>query len=407
MFDIDKILEEKGLNYDTYEQLLDECQSKTHREKDIDWSEISERYNLGWSGDAIRKSSQMPITGGTFVKEYYEQKMAKNGVFSEDEYFAKLDEKKRELEREKIKYRDARNAWQKQNYSAARLETTLSILEDELKEIGKINFDVFPTPVIDGNKEMIITLADLHIGQTFNSAFGEYNADIAKDRLNQYLNKIIEVGELHRVKNVNVVNLADVISGSIHKSIAITNKENVVQQIKLATEYIANFCYELTKKFEKVKYYAITGNHERMDKKDDALHDERYGDIVNWAVSIALHHINNFYYFSHRNIDTGIVDINVLGKTYIGVHGDYDPMTKQGVANLSMFLGFVPYAILRGHLHYSAMNELNGVKVVQSGSLTGAGDSYTIEHRLTGKPSQTLLVCDENGIDCIYNVELK
>ncbi len=53
------------------------------------------------------------------------------------------------------------------------------------------------------------------------------------------------------------------------------------------------------------------------------------------------------------------------------------------------------------------MNELNGVKVVQSGSLTGAGDSYTIEHRLTGKPSQTLLVCDENGIDCIYNVELK
>lgn len=407
MFDIDKILEDKGLNYDTYEQLLDECQSKTHRETDIDWAELSEKYNLGWSGDAIRKSSQMPITGGTFVKEYYEQKMAKNSVFSEDEYFAKLDEKKRELEREKIKYRDARNAWQKQNYSAARLETTLSILEDELKEIGKVNFDVFPTSVIDGNKEMIITLADLHIGQTFNSAFGEYNSDIAKDRLNQYLNKIIEVGELHRVKNVNVVNLADVISGSIHKSIAVTNKENVVQQIKLATEYIASFCHQLTKKFEKVKYYAVTGNHERMDKKDDSLHDERYGDIVNWAVGIALHHIDNFYYFNHRNIDTGIVDINVLGKTYIGVHGDYDSMTKQGVANLSMFLGFVPYAILRGHLHYPAMNELSGVKVVQSGSLAGAGDSYTIEHRLTGKPSQTLLVCDENGIDCIYNVELK
>lgn len=407
MFDIEKILKEKGLDHETYERLLDECQSKTHKEIDIDWSEISDKYNLGWSGDAIRKSSQMPITGGTFVREYYEQKMAKESSLNEDRYFAKLEEKKRELEREKIKYRDERNAWQKQNYNSARLEATLSILEDELKNVGKINFDVFPYPIINGDKEMIISLADLHLGQTFNSVFGEYNSDIAQIRLNKYLLKIYEVANLHNIKKVHVVSLGDQISGSIHKTIAITNKENVIEQIKLSTEIISSFCYELTKKFEVVQFFNVSGNHSRLDKKEDALHDERLDDLIGWAVSLCLSHIENFHYMNHRNIDIGIAEINVCGKTYIATHGDMDAMSRQGVANLSMLLGFIPYAILRGHMHSPAMNEFNGVKMIQSGSLAGSGDNYTIEKRLCGNPSQTLLVCDKSGIDCIYHVELK
>lgn len=407
MFDIENILKGKGLDYDTYEKLLDECQSKTHRETDIDWSEISDKYNLSWSGDAIRKSSQMPITGGTFVKEYYEQKMAKENALNEEKYFAKLEEKKRELEREKIKYRDERNAWQKQNYNTARLEETLSILESELKSIGKVHFDVFPTPTINGNKEMIVSLSDLHIGQTFKSVFGEYNSDIAKLRLNKYLLKIYEVADLYNIKKVHVISLGDQINGSIHKTIAITNKENVVEQIKLSTEIISSFCYELTKKFEIVQFFNVSGNHTRLDKKEDSLHDERLDDLIGWAVSLCLSHIDNFYYMKHRNIDIGIADINVCGKTYIATHGDMDAMSRQGVANISMLLGFIPYAILRGHMHTPAMNEFNGVKIIQSGSLVGSGDDYTIEKRLYGSPSQTLLVCDDNGIDAIYHVELK
>lgn len=406
MFDIEKELKGNGLTNESYEKMLDDFQVKTFRETDKDWSELVEEWGLNYSGDVCRKASQLPLLGGAFVKQYYEEKMAKNSSINEDEYLKKLEEKKREIERLKVQYRDERNAWSKQNYSAARIDTTLSLLENELKSIGSVNFELHPTPSIEGDNELIVCLSDLHIGQTFSSYFGEYNSCIAKKRLNEYLNKVIQVGKLHNAKNINVVNLADSISGSIHKTIAVTNRENVIDQIKLAAEYIANFCYELTKEFENVKYYAVVGNHERIDKKEDAIHDERYGDIINWAVDMILNHIDNFHYFSHRNIDSGIVDINVCGKTYLGVHGDFDPMSKQGVANLSMNIGFIPYAILRGHLHYPAMNELNGVKVVQSGSLAGCGDQYTIEHRLIGNPSQTILVCNENGIECIYNVEL-
>lgn len=404
MFDV-KMLEKYNLDIETYEKILKDCADKQNGILDCDWQDIIEKYDLGIHYDSLRKNCT-GIFGSVVVKEYYEQKMAKENAASEEKYFSKLEEKKRELEREKIKYRDERNAWQKQNYSAARLDATLSILEDELKKIGKVNFGEFTTPIINGNKEMIICLSDLHIGQSFNSIFGEYNSDIAKERLDKYLAKILEVAKLHEVKKAWVVSLGDQISGNIHKSIAITNRENVIDQVKMSTEIISSFCYQLTKAFENVFFYNVSGNHSRIDRKEDAIHDERLDDLIGWAVSLCLDHIENFHYINYRNLDTGIADISVCGKTYIAVHGDMDDMTKQGVANLSMLIGFVPYAILKGHLHYPAMNEINGVKVVQSGSLAGIGDQYTIEKRLCGKPSQTFLVCDKKGIDCIYNVEL-
>ena len=318
----------------------------------------------------------------------------------------KLEEKKRELERLKVQYRDERNAWQKQNYADSRLEETLSILEDELKTLGNTNFAIFPTPVLDSENEMIVCLSDLHIGQTFHSMFGKYNSDIAADRLTKYLSKIVEVGKRHDVHKVHVLGLGDLISGSIHRTIAITNKENVIEQIKLATEYISSFCYELTKVFEVVQFYNVVGNHSRIDKKEDALHDERLDDIIGWAVSLSLSHIENFHYMKHRMLDNGIADLSVCGKFYIAVHGDMDSNSNQGISNLVMALGFMPEAIIKGHMHSPAYREFNGVKMIQSGSLAGSGDDHTLEKRLTGKPSQTLLVCNDGGIECIYNVEL-
>ena len=405
MFDIKKELQEKGLDEQTYEQLLEDCQKKINKEIDLDWSELCEKYNLDWNGDSLRKGN-ISLVGGAFVKQYYDEKYAQSAVVNDDEYLRKLEDKKRELERLRVKYRDERAAWQKQNYADSRLEETLTILEDELKTLGNANFEVHPTPLVDEYNEMIVCLSDLHIGQSFQSIFGKYNSDIAKDRLNQYLNKIIEVAQRHGIYKVHVVGLGDLLSGSIHKTVAITNKENVIEQIKLATEYISSFCYELTKVFQVVQFYNVVGNHSRIDKKEDALHDERLDDIVGWAVTLSLSHIDNFHYMKHRMLDNGIADLSVCGKFYVAVHGDMDNNTNQGISNLVMALGFMPEAIIKGHMHSPAYRELNGVKMIQSGSLAGAGDDYSLEKRLTGKPNQTLLVCNDKGIECIYNVEL-
>lgn len=323
-----------------------------------------------------------------------------------DAQLKEIEIQKRELERKKIQFRDERNAWQKQNFTDARVEEKLDKLESELTSLGRTNFDEHKNYSIDSDNDMLIILSDLHIGQTFDSIFGKYNTDIAKDRLNQLLNEVISIRDLHNSKNCYVSLQGDLISGNIHKSIQVSNRENVIEQIKIATELISSFCYKLSLHFETVFMSNVSGNHTRMDRKDDAIHDERLDDIISWATELSLKHIDNFHVL-HRNIDTGISDISIRGKSYIAVHGDYDGFNKSGVQNLCLALGFVPYAITYGHLHVCSVDETNGVKMIRSGSLAGCGDSYTIEKRLTGKPSQMACICTDKGVKAYYPIELK
>lgn len=316
-----------------------------------------------------------------------------------------IEVQKRELERKKIQFRDERNAWQKQNYIDARVEQKLDLLEKELLSQGKVNFDIHNNVNIMSDNDILIILSDFHIGQCFSSIWGEYNSDIARKRLNHLLNEIIAIQKIHNSEKCYISLQGDMLSGNIHKSIQVTNRENVIEQIKIASELISSFCYELTKVFNVVFLSSVVGNHSRMDKKDEALHDERLDDVITWGIELSLKHIDNFHVLK-RNLDTGIADMDIRGKTYIAVHGDFDGYNKTGVANLCMHLGFIPYAITYGHLHTCAVDETNGVKMIRGGSLAGSGDPYTIEKRLSGKPSQMVCVCNKKGVVCYYPVEL-
>lgn len=323
-----------------------------------------------------------------------------------DNQLKEIQVQTRELERAKIKFRDERNAWQKQNYTDARVEEKLDLLENELLSLGNANFDIHDNVTIDSDNDILIILSDLHIGQCFSSMWGEYNSDVAKRRLNQLLNEIISIQKLHNSEKCYVSCQGDLLSGNIHKSIQVSNRENVIEQIKIATELISSFCYELTKYFETVFMSNVSGNHSRMDRKDDAIHDERMDDIISWGIELSLKHIDNFHVLK-RNLDTGIADLSIRGKSYIAVHGDYDSFSKSGVSNLCMSLGFLPYAITFGHLHTCSVDESNSVKMIRGGSLAGCGDSYTIEKRLTGKPSQMVCVCNNKGVKAYYPIELQ
>lgn len=324
---------------------------------------------------------------------------------SEKDLLEEIRDERRELERAKIQFRDERNAWQKQNYITARVEQKLDYLEDVLKTQGRVYFSTVNTGDIKSDNDMLVMLSDLHIGQCFSSQFGEYNSDIARERLEKYLNEIRKIQRRHNSENCFVSIQGDLISGSIHRTIAITNRENVIEQIKLTSELIASFCYELTKIFNHVYMQDCSGNHSRINKKEEALHSERLDDLIAWNVSKFLSHIPNFTVLNDK-LDIGIAKFNIRGKTYVATHGDYDSFSKGGAANLSFMLGFIPYAVLCGHRHYPAMSDFDGVRMIQCGSLAGSGDDYTVEKRLAGKASQTICICNSQGIECYYPVEL-
>lgn len=323
-----------------------------------------------------------------------------------DKEISAIQEQRRLLAQEKIALRDERAAWNKQNYVASRVERRLDLLEQKLEEIGRIDFPSYPPFKVESDTDMLIILSDFHIGASFDNSFGKYNSQIAKERLFSLFSEISEIQRRHNCRNCYVSLQGDIINGSIHKSIQLTNAENVVEQIKIASQLVANFCYALCGLFEKVELRSVVGNHTRLDRKEDSLHDERLDDLVAWAVSKELIDVENFRYISN-NLDSGIAAWEIRGKEYVSVHGDYDDYSSSGVQKLTGLLGYVPYAVLYGHLHSNSFDQSSGgVKMIRGGSLCGSGDQYAVEHRLAGPPSQMVCICDSSGVVAYYPVEL-
>ena len=405
LFNFIEELEKYNLDVETYEQILQECSNKVQRISEVDWVDIVEKYNLNIHYDSLRKSQQLAPFGGAFVSEYYKWKASQSKNIDNDEYLKKIRLEKQEIQKEKRKLFDERLDINRRLREESRLETTIEKFEDMLTDIGNEKYISYMPSDNKNTDDMIVCLSDLHIGATFYGFDGYYNSDIAKARLNEYLTEIVEIQNMHQAENCVVVLLGDIISGSIHKSISVTNKENVIEQVKLACEYISDFVYELGKHFNRVEVKGVSGNHSRIDEKEDALLGERLDTLIIWFVKSMLKNVPNIT-VEDENIDDTLSTFFVRDRLYYGVHGDFDGANTNAVAKLVLWSKNTPYCILCGHKHYPAMTDVSGIKVVQSGSMAGSGDEYTRQKRLTGEPSQTVLVVNENGIKCHYPIVL-
>lgn len=365
------------------------------------WTEVAEILNRLTNNDfgesTYRKKYQ------AFVKLLN----ANQKIFSSTEnQIREIQDLTRELNRAKIQFRDERNAWNKQNYIDARIEQKLDYLESKIEEIGRINFNPNKPVVVSSDNDLVVCASDWHIGQTFASSFGEYNSDIAKKRIQKLTDEIVRIGKINNSENVYVFMLGDQLSGNIHLSIQVSNRENVIEQVTLSSELFANFITVLSERFVNVYVLSVSGNHSRLvSEKEKDIKDERLDDLIFWIVEKLTSHIKNVFVI-RSNIDNGIASVEIRGKKYIGVHGDYDNMNQNSIGKLCMMLGFIPDYILGGHRHCPAYQEFNGTTYIQSGSLAGSGDDHTIKNRLSGKASQTILVCNDKGVDAIYNVKL-
>lgn len=381
------------------------CEAKENGLLELDWKSLAKIFNKELCSDeteykdesAYRKSYQ-------YAKMYYED-VFKNKI-ENDDYLRELTFREESIKKERYKLLDIRADYNRKIKNDARLEDRLDLLEEKIKNKARqeIPFDSNSIKNKESDNDLLVILSDLHIGQTFDSYVGKYNVEMARERLSNYLVKIIKIKETHQSQNCYLSLQGDLISNSIHKSLAITNRENVIEQIIIASDLIKEFVYELSKIFNEVYISSVCGNHSRLDRKEDALKDERFDDLIFWYIKNTTEHIKNIRI--EENIDNTFSSMIIRGKEYIGVHGDYDNYSKIGIANLSMMLGRFPYAVTFGHLHTCSMTEEGGIKLIRGGCFSGSGDDYTIQNRLIGKPTQMVCVCDKNGVTAYYPVEL-
>lgn len=366
-----------------------------------DYDELSERL-FGEGNCFARDEVRKRLYGMKAIIEAIERDS--DAVISPDR-LSDIDQKIIELQKERQKFFDQRNALTKVIRERSRQEELNEILEQCVLQGNLPSLEYQEQALPFSDNDLLVSLNDLHFGATVNNAWRTYNSDVCKEMLCRYLDKIIQIASIHKSENCIVWCAGDSISGSIHRSIQVTNKENVIEQITGVSELIAGFIAELSKHFNTVRFISVAGNHSRIEaNKDNALAAERLDDLIEWYLSARLQNYRNVIIDDSHKLDCTMSIFDVRGKTYCCVHGDYDGSAGK-VQALQTMAQRPLYAVLSGHKHHNATDDVQGTRTVIAGSFLGM-DDFCVQKRIYGRPEQMVCVCDENGIRCHYDVEL-
>ena len=371
---------------------------------DMTWDQISDLMNTEfredeteyYSSSAYRKAYQQ-------ARRFYEA-----GVFSstsQDEYVEKLKEAKQELEKEKVKFRDERNEYNKLVREQARRESYKEQVIRAIKEFACKPLDYTPvkTGIYDGECSMVISFTDVHAGVDIKSPVNTFNEDVLWFRITDYIDQIRTIQDRHHARCCYVV-LSELISGLIHTTLRIENNQNLIEQFLTVTKYLAEFLVEMNKIFSEVYVVMAPGNHSRISPKpEDSLRGENMDILAMPYLSAVLQNYHDIH-FIDNDYDEYVGEFNVEGHVAMAVHGDRDNVADV-VQKLTMYIGRKPDFVFMGHRHTNAMMTVYDTKIIQSGTIAST-DNFARNMKLKNRPEQTVCIIDANGLQCLYDVKL-
>lgn len=369
---------------------------------------LKEIKHLYWDEIAqiINRTLDQNYTESRYRKMYSAYTKGKADAVKEEEIpeISEYMQQKIELQKERIKISDERvqtNAYIRQ---LAREETIKEIASKCAQEMNSKKLLEAPKELyISGKNAAILQLSDIHYGLVVDNYWNKYNPDIAKNKISQLRDKVIQYCEFNDVSDLYITELGDAIAGRIHETIKYQSRFDVITQIMQISEIIAEMITDLSKHF-KIHYYCCLDNHSRLEpNKKAALDLESLARIIPWYLK---ERVGAFIEINDNKYGEDIITFKCKGFNIAGCHGDKDSPIKV-VDNLSMMTRENFDMVLTAHLHHFSADEKNQILVISNPSILST-DDYSKNLRLSSKSAQNLIiVSDENVMECLYRIVLK
>ena len=370
---------------------------KLNKETDLDWCELVELLEIDMSADHYRKLSYG-------YKEYDDYIKGKTKEMIAQEEYEKLLAKELEIKKEKVKLQDMRTLVNKQVRELSRKENLGEVLEKKLTELEmqpKIINDEYKNRVTS-NRDMVCLISDIHYGIKTTNALSPYDSDICKLKMNYLIDKTIKFSLENDVDKLYVMILGDEISGLIHNTTRLEQREDVISQVIEVSELLYESIVKLANNLPYVIVGLAQGNHSRvMADKKDSLERENFTRLIKEFLRLRLANISNVLLLENV-FDEAIIELNIRGYNVIGLHGQNDSLNNLDRL-IEMFDKKIDYVCL-GHYHQSKEFETNKTEIIINGCFSG--DDYSKRLRLYNKPIQKLLLFDDTGKIATYNINL-
>lgn len=300
-----------------------------------------------------------------------------------------------ELFRKRVEIGDIYSAYKSSLRNESRLNTFKDLLVKNIQELKHLPVVKYSGDFSD-DAEAILMFSDLHLGINCNNFYNVFNKEVAKKRLNKLAVETIRYCKKFNIKQLNVLGLGDFIQGIIHINGRIQAQMNVVEQVILASEYIAEFLNSIEAAAPIVTYRSCTDNHSRVSpNKEESIEAENLNKLIDFYLETRLAKSN--ITFMKDNLDDSLGSFKLKnGKHVVYAHGHLDSINRSFENFVGATRQFVDYMIL-GHYHCEKAKSFQGARVFVNGSICGTED-YALSKRLFSEPSQTLLVFNDDNI---------
>lgn len=285
------------------------------------------------------------------------------------------------------------------------------IVITELKNaLGTITLNDLQSPTqakseSTGAYTAVIVPSDWHIGLLVD----DMNHETQRKRVTEYLKATIQYLKMFNVTNVQVVDLGDIIENSylhIPTSTA-TTEFNTATQFSKYIKLFLEFLNGLSQEFDVAYKGTISGNHDRLSKKDETLTGDSFSVIASEVISNTITLMNN------KNLHSDLSDYHkdrinfkVMGHHLVFVHGDKEKGKGESIIQKYMSILNAPVDyLIKGHTHsFKVETESHGRKIFTSGTLNDANDyARGLGYYSTG--SQMLLLVNKHVVTAV-DIEL-
>lgn len=306
----------------------------------------------------------------------------------------RIEKSRIEMEQEKIAIQDKKNRVSRILREGSRINNVYKELADDVS-IWLKNNPIPLTKYTKGKtkKEMLLLLSDWHWGVCESNNINFVNETILDERVNEITNQVIEYARLYHPNKLHIFILGDMINGLIHLTTRMNSEQNCIEQTQNVANKLINMIRTLVEHVPRIVVYGVRGNHCRAIANIKEYNNESFYDFIHNMLHLVFDGSRDITVVDNMD-DKEIIGTKICGKNIFAMHGDKDKI-KRVADDMTRYFSTIPDYVFMGHLHHNETLEVGRTKVVMNGSLCGI-DEYAKNKRIFSKPSQSLIVLDDN-----------
>lgn len=370
---------------------------RKRRDENLEWQDVAD-FRSEFNGDLEHRDTVRK--GSKLLYEYIDAGWVNEPVESEDNSDnAELIK----MRKEKIKLSDARVEYNRLIRQEARKESYADMVKRIICEnVEPMNIPVHYT-LFNSSTDLLVHLTDIHTGIEIHNWKNDFDEDILKKRIEKFTSDILDIRGMHESENCYLV-IGEILSGIIHNNLRLQNNMDLMEQFKYISELISAMISRMANHFNHIYVYTTPGNHSRISpKKEDALDGENMDILLPFYLKARIQNIKNIT-ICDNTIEPEIAMFNIRGNNVFAAHGHKDSPSNV-VQNFTMMFNIKPDIVLLGHRHTNGLTTVYDTKVIESGCVSGS-DQFALSIRKVNRPEQTVSVISDNGLICLYDIQL-